>query len=253
MTLEPIGVVRSPFRERRQAPRQPRAAPEAVGTIELLPSMKDAALDLDAWTHLWVIYGFDRNEGWRPRVLPPRSTRKRGVLATRAPRRPNPIGLSVVRLERVEGLILYVRELDMLDGTPVYDLKPYVAWSDAIPDAGHGWLEDEEAALAGRPEDPKRQWRVTFAAEARAQLTWLAEQGQAELEGALRAALALGPHPHAYRRIKPDGDAMRIAIKAWRARFRHDDQNIEVLSIHSGFRRRERPPLHEAFVDRFAP
>ncbi len=223
-------------------------AADAKGTIELRADMADAVLDLDGWPYLWVLFWFHLNETWRPRVTPPRSSKKRGVLATRSPYRPNPLGLSVVRLERVEGRVLHVAELDMLDGTPVFDIKPYLAWSDAIPDAGGGWLDDEEHAVTGgpRPPDPKRTWTVTFSDRARGQLAWLAARG-VELESDLAAALSLGPEPHAYRRIKKDGDAMRIAVKEWRARFRTEDRTIEVLELQSGFRRKERPPLHRDF------
>ena len=84
-----------------------------------------------------MLFWFDRNEGWRPKVLPPRSrSGRKGVFATRSPHRPNPLGLSAVRLERVDGLTLHVSDVDMLDGTPVLDIKPYVAYTDAIADAG---------------------------------------------------------------------------------------------------------------------
>src|SRR5262244_267842 len=120
LTLVPIGVARTPFTERVAAPRQPYAAPSVPGTIELLPDrhFEDALSDLEGWDYLWVIFWFHLNRGWRPKVLPPRSEKKRrGVFATRSPHRPNPIGLSVVKLERIEGLRLHVRNVDMVDGT----------------------------------------------------------------------------------------------------------------------------------------
>jgi len=133
-----------------QAARQPRAAAGTPARIELLPgrNFEHALEDLAHWELIWVIFWFHLNPGWRPKVLPPRSTTgRKGVFATRSPHRPNPIGMSVVRLERVDGLILHIRDADMLDGTPVLDLKPYVAYTDAHPSAGTGWLED--AARAG--------------------------------------------------------------------------------------------------------
>ena len=104
VTFEPIGVVRTPFTDKKDAPRQPAAARGVRGRVELIDSaeMRDAVCDLEAWTHLWIVYVFhERGEGWSPKVQPPRSDRRRGVLATRSPHRPNPIGLSAVRLERV--------------------------------------------------------------------------------------------------------------------------------------------------------
>lgn len=232
-SVEPIGVVRSPFRELAEAPRQPAAAADAKGVIELYPGrgFEDALVDLDAFTHLWVLFWFDRSEGWRPKVRPPRDDRKRGLFATRAPHRPNPIGLSVLSLERVDGLEVHVRGVDAVDGTPVLDLKPYVAYTDAIPDAGHGWLEEA---------DPRPAWAVALGPLAAEQLQWLEREHGVALEGRLREALSLGPRPHAYRRIRATGSGRyRIAVKEWRASFRVDGRTIHVERIDSGYRPRE--------------
>ncbi|MBM4377027.1 MAG: tRNA (N6-threonylcarbamoyladenosine(37)-N6)-methyltransferase TrmO [Deltaproteobacteria bacterium] len=268
LVLRPIGVVRSPFTERRDAPRQPRVAAGIEGRIELLPGkhFEDALTDLEGWQFLWVVSWFHHNEGWRPRVLPPRSTRRRGVFATRSPYRPNPIGLSVVELVRVDGLTLHVRELDLLDGTPVLDLKPYVPWADAIPAARAGWLEDEasttsvrDAGEAGeRPRDPVASWEVGFSETAAEQLAYLREAG-VEVEAQVRAALSLGPRPHAYRRIRIEADGSRVlAQKEWRFRFVVDELRLVVLEVYSGYRPRELASeangleLHRTFASRFA-
>lgn len=127
LTLDPIGFLRGPLATKVQAARQPRAAAGTPARIELLPgrNFEHALEDLAHWELIWVIFWFHLNPGWRPKVLPPRSTTgRKGVFATRSPHRPNPIGMSVVRLERVDGLILHIRDADMLDGTPVLDLKP---------------------------------------------------------------------------------------------------------------------------------
>lgn len=272
LVLRPIGIVRSPFRERREAPRQPRAAAGVSGTIELFPGhhFEDALSDLEGWQYVWVVSWFDRNDGWRPKVLPPRSSVRRGVFATRSPYRPNPIGLSAVELVRIEGLTLHVRELDLLDGTPVLDLKPYVPWADAIPGARTGWLDDEARAVdekargasgtedAQRPADPIESWQVHFADRARDQLAFLRKAG-VEVEAAVRAALALGPRPHAYRRIRIETDGSHVlALKEWRYRFVVEDRTLEVLEVASGYRPRELASdapelaLHRAFVAQFS-
>lgn len=233
--LRPIGVVRSPFTERVQAPRQPAAARGVEGRIELLPGhgYDDALEGLSAWTYAWVLFVFHENvaqgRGWKPKVLPPRATHRVGVFATRSPHRPNPIGLSAVRVVAVEGLVVHVRELDILDATPVLDLKPYVPYADAHPDAESGWLE---------ASDPRPAWTVVFSDLARAQLAWLRARG-VDLAPAIEAALSLGPQPHAYRRIRPHGDGLRLALKEWRVDFTAAGGRIDVHAVRSGYRPRQ--------------
>jgi tRNA-Thr(GGU) m(6)t(6)A37 methyltransferase TsaA len=141
LTLQPIGVAHTPFVDRVSAPRQPRIADGVEGTIELFAGhgYEHALEDLEGWDRIWVVFWFHLNEGWRPKVLPPRSTgKRRGVFSTRSPHRPNPIGISVLRLEGVEGLVLRVKDVDLVDGTPILDIKPYVPYADAFPDASTG-------------------------------------------------------------------------------------------------------------------
>ena len=255
LTLEPIGVVRCRHATKVEAPRQPVAASGHEGVIELFPgrNFEHALEDIAGWERLWVIFWFHRNAGWRPKVLPPRSASgRKGVFATRAPHRPNPLGLSVVRLERVAGLALHVRDLDMLDGTPVLDIKPYVAYSDAFPDAGGGWL-------APPPPDPAAGYHVEFAPAAEAQLAWLAARGGAPLRERIVAVLALGPQPHPYRRIRREADGLlRLAVQDWRVRFSVAERRVQVLEIYSGYRASQLAPgapdpsgalaLHREFV-----
>ena len=255
LTLDPIGVARTPFTEKRMAPRQPSAARGVEGTIELYPGhdFEHALENVGEWSHLWVLYWFDRVEGWRPKVLPPRvggegekSTRK-GVFSTRSPHRPNPIGLSVLRLLSVDGLLLRVSDVDLLDGTPILDLKPYVKYTDVVPDASDGWLA---------PADPRASWEVCFEDRARAQLAFLRERG-ADLEAPVAQSLALGPQPHAYRRIRADGDRFVLAHKEWRVRFRIEGRVVHVESVASGYRRKELEgdpalELHRELTRRFS-
>jgi tRNA-Thr(GGU) m(6)t(6)A37 methyltransferase TsaA len=252
--VRPIGFVRSPFVEKAEAPRQAVAegAEGVAGRIEMLPEHEHALADLDGFDRIWILFWFHEANGARSKVLPPRSDRKRGVLATRSPHRPNPIGMSAVRLERVEGLVLHVRDLDLIDGTPVIDLKPYIPYADAFPEARTGWVG---------ANDPRPSWDVQFTGDAEAQLAWLAEQLAIDLRARIREALALGPQPHPYRRIKKTDDgALLLAVKEWRARFSVDAATsaITVAEIRSGYRARELatgtdPALavHRAFVARF--
>ncbi|MBM4013976.1 MAG: tRNA (N6-threonylcarbamoyladenosine(37)-N6)-methyltransferase TrmO [Planctomycetes bacterium] len=160
ITLRPIGVVRSPFKVHLETPRQPGVAPVAEGTIELRRGLQNTLKDLAGFSHIWVLFWCNYSRGWNQQVVPPRDTRKRGLFATRSPHRPNPLGLSVVELLSVRGTRLTIRGLDMLDGTPVLDLKPYLRYTDAHPDASDGWL----AELPPEPRPDHRDWRVLDAA-----------------------------------------------------------------------------------------
>lgn len=234
LTLSPIGFVRSPFADRHSAPRQPALAKDTPAQIELLPQaeLEHGLSDIEEWSHLWVLYWFHLNAHFRPKVEAPRSERRRGVFATRSPYRPNPIGLSAVALERVEGRILHVRGMDMIDGTPVLDIKPYVPYTDHV-DANSGWLE-----TTGSPKDPGPQFEVDFASEARAQLAWLNEHAALDLEPAIVRILSTGPVPHPYRRIKRDGAGYRLGLRDWRVRFALDGKRVHVLTIASGYKAR---------------
>jgi len=256
LILDPIGIVRSPFTERVEAPRQGLVRPDAAGVIELLAGkgFEDALADLSGFSHIWVLFWFDRNLGWRPKVRPPRSEIKRGLFATRSPYRPNPIGMSLVMLDSVVGLKLNVHGLDVLDGTPVLDIKPYVAYADSphpIPslDAPTSWLQSSPAI-----DDP-RQHEVTFRPRAQEQLTFLQECGF-DLAAILTQNLKLGPTPHAYRRIRVEGEFSVVAHKDWRARFKVDGLKIQVFSIGTGYRPSQMssgvaPVLHRQFVEHF--
>ena len=259
-----IGVVRTPFPDRMSAPRQPYAAREAAGTIELFPGrdFEHALSDLEGWDRLWVVFCFHLNApgAWRPKVLPPRSAgRRRGVFSTRSPHRPNPIGLSVVRLDEVRGLVLHVRDVDMIDGTPVLDLKPYVPYADAFPGARTGWLEPLAPVEPGAPVDPEPGFVVIWSPRAAEQASWLRREHGIELEEPVNRVLELGPQPHPYRRIKAEGDAFRLAVKDWRVRFSVDGREVTVEAIRSGYRPAElgapatpEVAVQRAFVERFA-
>jgi len=141
VTFTPIGVVRTPFAEHEGMPIQTVAAQGVAGHIELDPAYEDALADLDGFTHLHLITYLHRTGGVSLRVTPYLDTVRRGVFATRSPKRPNPIGLSIVRLVRIEGAVIHIEEVDLLDGTPVLDIKPYVPPFDDRADARYGWFE----------------------------------------------------------------------------------------------------------------
>ncbi len=138
--FQPIGLIHSPFTQADQTPVQPyRSAAE--GQVSLLPEYEAGLEDLEAFSHIILLYFFHQAEpGYELRVKPYFDEEKHGLFATRYPRRPNPIGLSVVRLVRREGRVLYVEGIDVLDGTPLLDIKPYVPPFDCFPEATLGWL-----------------------------------------------------------------------------------------------------------------
>jgi tRNA-Thr(GGU) m(6)t(6)A37 methyltransferase TsaA len=144
ITLEPIGVVHSPYTDKAQIPKGPGAQHDAEGTLEIRPDLEAGLTDIEGFSHLYVIWIFDRAEGCDLLSCPPNDDRPHGVFATRAPRRPNPLGLTVVRLLRREGRLLHVRGLDMLDGTPIVDIKPYLS-SIPAEELRRGWLAEAEA------------------------------------------------------------------------------------------------------------
>ena len=148
-TSQPIGFVSSPYKSTRAIPKGLNAKHEADGMLKILPEFEPGLADIEGFSHLFVIWEFDRSpreELRGPDLLahPPSDSRPHGVFATRSPRRPNPIGLTVVELRRREGIALHVRGVDMLDGTPILDIKPYLS---SIPSEKlrRGWLAEAEA------------------------------------------------------------------------------------------------------------
>ena len=143
-TPRAIGFVRSPYSATKQIPKGLGAQHEAEGALELLPEFEAGLLDIEGFSHLFVLWEFDRSTDFDLVASPPCDDRSHGVFATRSPRRPNPIGLTVVRLLGREGCALRVRGLDMLDGTPILDIKPYLS-SVAAEELRRGWLAEAEA------------------------------------------------------------------------------------------------------------
>lgn len=165
--FRPIAHVRSPYARRIDAPHQStvvtgtESGAEAEARIEFTDGLPaEAFADLAGFERIWLLFVFHRSEGWKPQVRPPRGGGKRGVLATRSPHRPNAIGLSAVELVAVEERVLHVRGVDLLDGTPILDIKPYVPYADAFPVARAGWIDAIDATQgrhsAPGPKRPRR-------------------------------------------------------------------------------------------------
>ena len=144
LTFRPIGFVRSPYQETAQIPKGPGAQHQAEGLLEIAAEFEEGLLDIEGFSHLFVVWVFDRSEGFALTGTPPTDDRPHGVFATRSPYRPNPIALSVVELLGREGRNLRVRGIDMLNGTPILDIKPYMS-SISSADLRLGWFADAEA------------------------------------------------------------------------------------------------------------
>jgi tRNA (adenine37-N6)-methyltransferase len=143
-TSRPIGFVGSPYRDTRDVPKGLGAKHSAEGVLKILPELEAGLTDIEGFSHLVVLWEFDRSQGFELVGTPPCDSHPHGVFATRSPRRPNPIGLTIVELLRREGSSLHVRGVDMLDGTPILDIKPYLT---GIPTQAlrRGWLAEAEA------------------------------------------------------------------------------------------------------------
>lgn len=218
-----IGVVRTPFKDKFGIPRQPGMAAGAKGVIKLNadPDLKTALKTLDQFTHLWVVFVFHEHGGksWKPSIRPPRlgGREKVGVLASRSPHRPNPIGISVVKIESINteapgGPEISVHGIDMLDGTPVLDIKPYLPYADSIPEAHGGW------AHAPVPRHP-----VEFSEEAQKSLDKISLDDREKVLNLIRDVLELDPRPSFQKRQWPVDDP-----KTWGMAYGFDLEGYEV-------------------------
>ncbi len=153
MNFKPIGIVHSPFKEAIGTPIQPKAAKGIKGTVEVFTEFADGLADLDGFSHIILICNFHLVQKPKLKVIPYMDDQQRGVFSTRAPSRPNPIGISVVRLNRIENNILYIQDVDIVDGTPLLDIKPYVPEFDSKEDIKIGWLEKRVHKLSTSKDD----------------------------------------------------------------------------------------------------
>ncbi len=157
ITMEPIGIIHSPFVKPEGMPIQPAGALGVEGTVEVAEKFQEGLKDLDGFSHIILLYHFHLSKGFDLQVVPFMDTCLRGVFATRAPKRPNPIGLSIVRLNRIENGILHIENVDIIDGTPLLDIKPYVKKFDCQSDVRSGWLEKSRATVSEKKSDSRFQ------------------------------------------------------------------------------------------------
>ena len=151
----PIGIIHSPHKQLEGMPIQPAGAEGVTGTVEIYDAFREGLSDLDGFSHIILLYHFHKSRGFDLNVVPFLDDTPRGLFATRAPKRPNPIGISVVRLDRIAGNILHVANVDILDGTPLLDVKPYVREFDPTGDIRIGWLGRVTGTAADKTSDDR--------------------------------------------------------------------------------------------------
>jgi len=227
-SMNPVGIVHSPFKEKFGIPRQPLLVPEAKATLELLApyDRMDALTGLEDFSHIWLTFIFHHSirEQWQPRVRPPRlgGNRSMGVFASRSPFRPNPIGLSVVALDGIStqnGKVeLLLSGIDILDGTPVLDIKPYLPYVDSIPDAKAGY------AFAS----PQANKQVRFSEQVNKQLQQ--RDDGVELKSLIKGLLAFDPRP-AYKKASQPDRIYGMQLYDFDLKWRVMDGVVEVVGL----------------------
>ncbi|MDD2761748.1 MAG: tRNA (N6-threonylcarbamoyladenosine(37)-N6)-methyltransferase TrmO [Methylomonas sp.] len=155
MKFTPIGIIHSPFLEPENMPIQPAGAAGIEGTVEVFENFQAGLKDLDGFSHIILLYHFHLSRSFDLQVIPFMDTVYRGLFSTRAPKRPNAIGLSIVQLDKIEHGVLYIRNVDILDGTPLLDIKPYVPEFDAQTNVRIGWLEKAGKQVISRKSDDR--------------------------------------------------------------------------------------------------
>lgn len=227
--FEQIGVIRSPYKEKFAVPRQPGLVKSGGGELHLIApyNQADAVRGLEAFSHLWVLFIFHQTMegGWRPTVRPPRlgGNARMGVFATRSTFRPNPVGMSLVELKSIrcqkDQVILELGGLDLVDGTPVVDIKPYLPFAEALPDARASYAQ----------QAPQADMPVYFTDALAAELVHL-EKRYPRLREFIVDVLAQDPRP-AYRKEEDAGKAYAVWLLDFNVRWRVTDSGFEVFAL----------------------
>lgn len=233
--MTPIGYLRTEQRLKFQARHQPAEGESETSVLELIEGKGyDLGLrDLEGFERIWLIWWFHKNASWRPLVLPPRGpSQRRGVFATRSPHRPNALGMTPVQLLGIEGHRLILGPCDLVDGTPVFDVKPYLPAYDAFPEAKAGWIEAVDAT-----EDGPGRFAVEFAALAETQAAWLLTTWKIDFRERLVELLSRDPTPHRTRRIVRRGsERLEIGCGAWLAYFAVKGDVVTLLEFAPSYK-----------------
>lgn len=225
--IKPIGVFSCAHSYHQEQPMQGNLS-EAAGHIELIKgyNYEQGLKDLAGFEYIWVIFVFHLNHNWKPLTNPPYSDGKgkKGVFATRSPYRPNPLGMSCVKLERIEGNRLYISGSDLLDNTPVVDIKPYIADYDSFPEARRGWLEHVV----------KEVFTIDYEGVAASKIAYLKRHG-VNLGGVIKSQLAHNPHDNTRNKYIKTDDGLLLRFKSWRIHFTISGHTVMIRDISSGY------------------
>ncbi|WP_413114012.1 tRNA (N6-threonylcarbamoyladenosine(37)-N6)-methyltransferase TrmO [Thaumasiovibrio sp. DFM-14] len=223
-SIEPIGIIHTPYKEKFAVPRQPGLVPSATAELHLCGEANciESVRGIEQFSHLWLLFLFDQNlsAGWRPTIRPPRlgGNERVGVFASRATFRPNGIGMSAVSLKAVkqhgDSVILHLGGVDLVDGTPIIDIKPYIPYSDSLTDANAGFAAQEPDTIA-----------VEFSLASLKTLT--AHQAQV-----IREVLAQDPRP-AYKKNKPDPKEYAVHLFNFNVKFRVNQDMVLVTAVET--------------------
>lgn len=232
LIFNPIGIISSPYKEKFGIPRQPGLVTEAQATLTLLPpyNQPETVRGLEQFSHVWVIFVFHatQDQGWKPTVRPPRlgGNARLGVFATRSTFRPNPLGLSVAKLSaiQVQGrtISLVLTGADLLDGTPVLDIKPYLPYADALSQASAGFAQDTPPAMQ----------TVSFSSLASAQCEQQQARWQTNMRRLVEQILSQDPRP-SYQHGQPQGRVYAMRLYDFDLRWHYTPAGIEVLELSS--------------------
>ena len=226
LNLEAIGYLHTSESKKFQLSPQPDEQGRTQGLVRLLPghNYHVALRDLEGFSRIWLLWWFHKNKNWKPTTLPPRGrTGRKGTFSTRSPYRPNPLALSCVELLRVEKYTLYIGAHDLLDETPILDIKPYIPEFDSFPEASDGWYGEMISDLGRAPD-----FEVDF--------TPLAEETLQQQEGPalrdkIRQTLELDPFPHRTRRIVEYDTGYRLSCGDWRVVYSVTENLVQVERI----------------------
>lgn len=245
--MQAIGYFRSGAHRRYDAPRQ-GVFGGGEGVVELLAGrdFETALRDLEGFERIWLVFQFHLNGAkWRPTArppVPPAGRNRVGLFATRSPYRPNPIGLSAVKLVRIDGLRLHVAEADLLDGSPVLDIKPYIPAADSFPDAAAGWLAEQS------PDE----WRVSPAPEFLAAASRIAAAGGPDLVRECVLQLSRDPFDHSRKRVAKTETGGVLSLRMFRVAFSADEASHVVMlqKLYSGYTPEELAAPGDPYCDK---